>query len=248
MSAHLTGKRGPGDGVVGGADVGLGFVASIFDMDGLLIDSEILWHEAEIEILGALGVPLAAEECRTTKGMFVHEVTEHWYARYPWVGPAPAEVAVTIVDRVIELIYANGRLKAGAVEAIDLCTERGWGLAVASSSEYRLIDAALGHFGLRGRFSVIHSAEEEAYGKPHPAVFLSAAVRLGAPPKQCVVWEDAPAGVVAAKAASMACIAVPEPGEEHHPAFGLADLVVSSLLAVGHASLDSVARGHFGGV
>jgi sugar-phosphatase len=222
------------------------FVASIFDMDGLLIDSEVLWHEAEIEILGALGVPLAAEGCRTTKGMFVHEVTSHWYARYPWSGPKPAEVAVTIVDRVIELIRTKGRLKPGAVEAIDLCAGRGLGLAVASSSEYRLIDAALSHFSLRARFSVIHSAEEEAYGKPHPAVFLSAAVRLGAPPKQCVVWEDAPAGVVAAKAASMACIAVPEPGEGHHPAFGLADLVVDSLLDVDDDAVDSVERARFG--
>ena len=59
-----------------------GFAASIFDMDGLLIDSEILWHEAEIEILGALGVPLAAEGCRGTKGMFVGEVTAYWFERH----------------------------------------------------------------------------------------------------------------------------------------------------------------------
>ena len=79
---------------------------------------------------------------------------------------------------------------------------------------------------------MIHSAEDEQYGKPHPAVFLTAAAKLGAPPRRCLVWEDAPAGVLAAKAASMACIAVPEAGEGHHPAFGLADLVVDSLLEV----------------
>ncbi len=104
-----------------------GFHASIFDMDGLLIDSEVLWHEAEIEILGdRLGVPLDKDGCRTTKGMFVHEVTEHWYGLYPWSdGPSPAEVAVTIVDRVIELILTKGRLKPGAVGAIDLCARAG---------------------------------------------------------------------------------------------------------------------------
>ena len=87
-----------------------GFAASIFDMDGLLIDSEILWHEAEIEILGGLGVPLAADGCRSTKGMFVGEVTAHWYGLHPWPGatPTPDEVAVTIVDRVIDLIVAKG--------------------------------------------------------------------------------------------------------------------------------------------
>jgi len=223
-----------------------GFTASIFDMDGLLIDSEILWHQAEIEILGGLGVPLAVEGCRTTKGMFVDEVTEHWYGLYPWAGPRPHEVAVTIVDRVIDLIVTKGELKPGAVHAIDLCAGRDLALAVASSSQYRLIDAALGHFDLRDRFALIHSAEDEDYGKPHPAVFLTAAAKLGAMPLRCLVWEDAPAGVLAAKAASMACIAVPEHGEGHHPAFGLADLVVDSLLEVDNASLDDVARRHAG--
>jgi sugar-phosphatase len=222
--------------------------ASIFDMDGLLIDSEILWHEAEIEILGGLGVPLAVEGCRTTKGMFVDEVTEHWFRLYPWSGPTPAEVAVTIVDRVIDLILAQGELKPGAVHAIELCAGRGLSLAVASSSQYRLIDVALRHFGLRDRFALVHSAEDEEYGKPHPAVFLTAAAKLGAVPRQCLVWEDAPAGVLAAKAASMACIAVPEHGEGHHPAFGLADLVVDSLLQVDGAALDAVAHHHAGDV
>ena len=156
-----------------------GFSASIFDMDGLLIDSEILWHEAEIEILGGLGVPLAAEGCRSTKGMFVHEVTEHWFRLHPWTGPTPDEVAVTIVDRVIELILSKGVLKPGAEHAIDLCDGRGLALAVASSSQYRLIQAALEHFGLRDRFALVHSAEDEEYGKPHPAVFLTAAAKLG---------------------------------------------------------------------
>jgi HAD superfamily hydrolase (TIGR01509 family) len=219
-----------------------GFHASIFDMDGLLIDSEILWHEAEIDILGGLGVPLSADGCRTTKGMFVNEVARHWFGLYPWEGPTPDEVAVTVVDRVIELILRKGELKPGALHAIDLCAQRGLALAVASSSQYRLIDAALGHFGLRGHFAVIHSAEEEQYGKPHPAVFLSAATRLGAPPKRCLVWEDAPAGVLAAKAASMACIAVPEAAEAGHPAFGLADLVVGSLCDVDDALLTDVER------
>jgi mannitol-1-/sugar-/sorbitol-6-/2-deoxyglucose-6-phosphatase len=223
-----------------------GFGASIFDMDGLLIDSEVLWHEAEIDILGGLGVPISTEGCRTTKGMFVDEVTRHWYGLYPWRdGPGPDEVAVTIVDRVIALVCSKGRLKPGAVSAIDLCARRGLPLALASSSQYRLIDAALDHFGLRDRFDLVHSAEDEEYGKPHPAVFLTAASKLAVEPRRCLVWEDAPAGVLAAKAASMACIAVPEKGEEDHPAFGLADLVVDSLLQVDDAALDEVGSRRF---
>ena len=218
-----------------------GFAASIFDMDGLLIDSEILWHEAEIEILGGLGVPLAVEGCRSTKGMFVDEVTAHWYALHPWPGATPDEVAVSVVDRVIELIVTKGVLKPGARHAIELCRSRGLPLAVASSSQYRLIDTALAHFGLRRHFQLVHSAEDEEWGKPHPAVFLTAAAKLGAAPRRCLVWEDAPAGVLAAKAASMTCIAVPEQGEEHHPAFGLADLVLGSLFDMDEERFDALA-------
>lgn len=99
---------------------------------------------------------------------------------------------------------------------------------------------------VRGRFELVHSAEDEEYGKPHPAVFLTAAAKLGAPARRCLVWEDAPAGVVAAKAATMACIAVPEEGQRDQPAFVLADLVVDSLLQVDGSSLDEVARRHEG--
>jgi beta-phosphoglucomutase-like phosphatase (HAD superfamily) len=222
-----------------------GFAASIFDMDGLLIDSEILWHQAEIEILGDLGVPLAADGCRNTKGMFVGEVTEFWHEQYPWASPSPAEVAVTIVDRVIALVLAKGDLKPGAEHAIAMCVERELPMAVASSSQYRLIVAALDHFGLRQHFALIHSAEDEEYGKPHPAVFLTAASKLGADPRRCLVWEDAPAGVLAAKAASMACVAVPEQGEEGQAAFGLADLVLGSLLEMDEARWDEVVARHF---
>jgi sugar-phosphatase len=153
---------------------------------------------------------------------------------------------VAIVDRVIALLLAKGELKPGAEHAIGLCVARGLPLAVASSSQYRLIEVALEHFDLRKHFALIHSAEDEPYGKPHPAVFLTAATKLGAPPRRCLVWEDAPAGVLAAKAASMACVAVPEHGEEHHPAFGLADSVLGSLLQMDDGEWDVVVRSHFG--
>jgi sugar-phosphatase len=229
------------------APASAGFSASIFDMDGLLLDSEILWHEAEIEILGDLGVPLEVDGCRSTKGMFVDEVTVYWHGLYPWSGPTPGEVAVTIVDRVIALLIEKGELKPGAEHAIGMCAERGLPMAVASSSQYRLIDTALDHFDLRRHFALVHSAEDEDYGKPHPAVFLSAAAKLGAAPRRCLVWEDAPAGVLAAKAASMTCVAVPEQGEEHHPAFGLADVVLGSLLEMDDGIWDALAAGLSGG-
>jgi HAD superfamily hydrolase (TIGR01509 family) len=220
------------------------FGAAIFDMDGLLVDSEPLWHRAEIEILGALGVPLVATACRQTKGMFVREVTRYWFERYPWTGPGPDRVAVAVVDRVLELVVAEGRLQPGARQAVGLCRAHGAATAVASSSEHRLIRRVLDHFHLAGEFDGVRSAEDEAYGKPHPAVFLSAAADLGVAPDRCLVWEDAPAGVLAAKAARMACVAVPEPAERDRPAFAIADAVLGSLEEADDALWDRVAAAH----
>lgn len=208
---------------------GGGFAASIFDMDGLLIDSEPLWQVAEVEILGALGVPLEVGQCRQTKGMFVNEVTAYWHERFPWPAPSPEVVAVQVVDRVCELVVERAVLLPGVHTALELCRRHDLELAVASSSEYRLIHLVLDHFGLADQFSILHSAEEEPYGKPHPGVYLGAAAKLGVDPTRCLAWEDAPAGVLAAKAARMVCVAVPEASERTLPAFGIADAVLGSL-------------------
>jgi sugar-phosphatase len=103
----------------------------------------------------------------------------------------------------------------------------------------------LGHFDLRRRFELVHSAQDEPYGKPHPGVFLSAASRLGAEPSRCLVWEDAPAGVLAAKAARMACVAVPDPAERAEPAMGLADAVLASLAEADDALLERLGAAHW---
>jgi mannitol-1-/sugar-/sorbitol-6-/2-deoxyglucose-6-phosphatase len=217
---------------------GAGFVASVFDMDGLLIDSEPLWQVAEVEILGALGVPIDPHACRLTKGMFVNEVTAYWNERFPWRGPTTDEVAVQVVDRVCELVVERGVLQPGVHQTIELCRRRGLVLAIASSSEYRLIDLVLGHFDLADYFSELHSAEDEPYGKPHPGVYLGAAAKLGVDPTRCLAWEDAGAGVLAAKAARMVCVAVPEPAERPRPAFAIADAVLGSLAEVDDALYD----------
>ncbi len=233
----------------GGAEAGgaqAAFGAAIFDMDGLLVDSEPLWHKAEVEILGSLGVPVAPGDCRRTKGMFVREVARYWYERFPWPTPSPDAVAVAIVDRVIELVGAEGKLQPGVDRAIDLCRDHGLALAVASSSEHRLIDFVLRRFGLDGEFAFAHSAEDERYGKPHPAVFLSAAERLGVAPDRCLVWEDAPAGVLAAKAARMTCVAVPEAAERGDSSFAIADAVLVSLEEADEQLWERLAAGRAG--
>jgi len=122
--------------------------ATLFDMDGLLIDSEVLWHEAEIEIFGGLGVDLDEATDRSTKGLFVAEVVEYWYDRYPWSGPSKSDVVALLLARVGELIETKGRMLPGAERAIALTSARG-PVALASSTPLALIERALDHFGLR---------------------------------------------------------------------------------------------------
>ena len=211
--------------------------ATLFDMDGLLIDSEVLWHEAEIEIFGGLGVDLDESTDRSTKGLFVGEVVDYWYDRYPWSGPSKADVVDQLLSRVGELIEFKGRLLPGAERAIALASARG-PVALASSTPLALIERALDHFGLRDRFASLHSAEFEPYGKPHPGVFLSAAAALGVGPDRCLVLEDSAAGVLAAKAGRMTVVAVPTPSDRKFAVFSLADLLLDSLEDLSEDWLD----------
>jgi sugar-phosphatase len=197
-------------------------------MDGLLLDSEVLWHKAEVEIFGSLGVPLQDAEGRSTKGMYVAEVVKFWYEQFPWQGPSTDEVVDRLLARVGDLVETEGTLLPGATRALDLTGERG-PLALASSTPMALIVRCLKHFGLLERFETIHSAEFEDYGKPHPGVFLSAALSLEIAPPACLVLEDSAAGVLAAKAATMTVIAVPVIEDRARPEFSIADLVLSSL-------------------
>ena len=202
--------------------------AAVFDMDGLLVDSEVLWHQAELEILVPLGATIDPDATRSTKGMFVHEVVEHHHRLSGWAAPDVAIVAELILDRVGELVEERGELLPGAERALAMCGALG-PLALASSTPYELIHRTLAHFGLDAAFDVVHSAEDEPLGKPDPGVFLTAARRLGVPPERCLAFEDSPAGVRAAVAATMGCVAVPAHEERADPAFALASLVLGSL-------------------
>ncbi len=203
--------------------------AAIFDMDGLLIDSEPLWQEAEISVFGSVGVTLTRELCRETMGVRLDGVVRHWYAKHPWVGESLESVEARIIEEISRLIVRRGKPMPGATETIDMLSAAGYELAVASSSPMQLIRTALETFGLIDAFSVLHSAEAEEEGKPHPAVYLSAMSRLGIDPGNCIALEDSVLGVRAAKRAGAWVIAVPDPVDAGKPAFAEADVVLSSL-------------------
>jgi len=228
--------------------------AVVFDMDGLLVDSEPLWQEAEIEIFGALGLHLDRAACLRTRGRKIDEVVAHWYAEAPWSGPSPAAVRDAIVGRVAALVRDRGRAKPGVDHALDFFAARQLPLAVASSSPYAVIDAVLERLDAGRRFAALHSGEEERFGKPHPAIFLGAARKLGVAPTRCLAFEDSPAGVAAARAAGMRCVAVPDPGAgggsvaapERARLAAAADVLIPSLLEVDRALWRRVAGANRG--
>ena len=203
--------------------------AAIFDFDGLLVDSEPLWRRTEVETLGAIGVGITEAECEATTGLRIDEVVAHWHRLRPWAEPPPAVIVDRIVDAMVHGLRESPAVKPGVPHAVELCRRAGLRLAVASSSPSRLLDAGLEGLGLRSLFEHVISAEHERFGKPHPAVFLRTADTLGVEPTECVVFEDSFNGCLAAKAARMRCIAVPERDD---PRFVIADVVLPSLAAL----------------
>jgi len=218
---------------IGGArEAPLDSVAAIFDLDGLLVDSEPLWVRAEREVFAGVGLGLTDQDCARTTGLRIDEVTAWWFARRPWTGAGPAELAARIVTRVAELMATEGRALPGAQQAVAMLAAAGVPLALASSSSHRLIDAALDRLDLGAAFPVRCSAQDEARGKPDPAVYLRAAAALSLPPAACVALEDSPSGLAAALAAGMRCIAVPDPARRAEPCWGDALCVLDSLEAL----------------
>ena len=203
--------------------------AVIFDLDGVLIDSEPFWQAAEMACFAEVGLRVEEPETRQTMGLRLEEAIEYWYVRRPWPDgddPDHSALAGRILDRVEEMILTRGEPLPGAVDVVASSEKLGLRLAVASSSKDRIIAAALRRLGLTDRFEVVRSAEHEDYGKPHPAVFLRAAADLGVEPTRCLVVEDSFNGMVAALAARMRCVVVPEVPSAR---FAAADRVLASL-------------------
>jgi sugar-phosphatase len=201
----------------------------IFDLDGLLIDSEPIWRQAEIEIFGHLGLELTDDDVRETMGLRIDEAVRHWWERFPWAAPAPAEVAARITARVAELVAAEGRPMPGALEAVSLCVRALIPVAVCSGSSEVVMVAALRRLGLESDIAAWHSAEFEAYGKPHPGAYLTTAAKLGLDPLDCLAVEDSFNGAIAAKAARMRVVVVPEPATRASPRWGFCDACIDSL-------------------
>ena len=209
--------------------------AVIFDMDGLLVDSEPWWRVAEGNVFGRLSQCPTEEDFERMMGNRVQEVIRQWHERYPWENFSEETTMSEIITEVSGLVTGNAQLLPGVKETLQFFAERNLPIALASSSPLQLIRLLMTHYGIYDAFSVVCSAEHESHGKPHPAVFLSAARHLGVDPTRCLVFEDSFNGLIAAKAARMKCVVVPMASHFEQTRFDCADLKLKSLLEFSEA-------------
>lgn len=206
--------------------------AVIYDMDGVLTDSEPLWKIAMEEGFASVGCNLTRADFQKTVGLRIDEVILYWYNVAPWAEVSPQEVEVRIITRLIELLKERAQPLTGVIESLKYFSAQDKKIGLATSSYDVLINTILDTLGIHSYFDAVHSAEHEEYGKPHPAVYLTAARQLDVAPQRCLVVEDSLNGIIAAKAARMTVICVPEKTHTPEPKLMVADAQFDDLLEV----------------
>jgi HAD superfamily hydrolase (TIGR01509 family) len=202
--------------------------AVVFDMDGVLIDSEPVWERVRRGFVAARGGRWPEDAQDRMMGMSTAEWSAYISKDFG-VRLAPAQVAEQVIAAMAAEYQAHLPLLPGAVDAVRELSAR-WPLAIASSAPRSLIEVVLDASGLRAAFAAAVSSEEVARGKPAPDVYLEATARLGVQPVACAAVEDSSNGLRSAAAAGLAVIAVPRP--EYPPAAEALDharLVLDSL-------------------
>ncbi len=203
--------------------------SAIFDMDGLLIDSEPLWYETALEVFQPLGIHLTPELYASSIGLRTKEFVDNWFSRYQIDTSIAPKTVEQINELVVEKIRLKGEAMPGVLSVLDQFRNRGLSIGLATSSPMRLINVVVDKLGINDFFSAFNSAEHLVHGKPHPQVYLDCASALGTPPVNCVCFEDSFYGMIAAKAARMSCVVVPLHSVRQEMRFQAADLVLPSL-------------------
>jgi HAD superfamily hydrolase (TIGR01509 family) len=213
--------------------------AVVFDLDGVLIDSEPVWEQVRRQVVAENGGHWAPDAQQRLMGMSTAE-----WARYLsedlGVGLPPEKVAATVIDRMAERYRERLPLMPGAVEAVRALAAR-WPLGLASSSPPSLIAAVLDAAGLRGCFAATMSTEQVGRGKPAPDIYLAVAAALGQRPQVCAAVEDSSNGLLSAAAAGLQVIAIPRPGYPPSPdALGAVRLVLTKLAELTPATVAAL--------
>ncbi|RBQ11478.1 hexitol phosphatase HxpB [Pedobacter miscanthi] len=205
------------------------FQAAIFDMDGLLIDSEPFWRTAEKEVFGSLGIEVTEELSIKTSRMTTREVTAHWFSHKPWAQKSLEDVEQTVIQKVGELIGNNGVMMPGSIALLHYFKQSGYKIGLATNSPQCLIPIVLRKLQIEHCFDITVSSDFVDKGKPSPDIYIKAASELSTPPSRCIVFEDSARGIQAALAAGMSVVAVPEKGNFHDSRFNIADIKIRQL-------------------
>jgi len=203
--------------------------AIILDMDGILIDSERHWQLTERSIFAELGIHLSDDLLVQTRGLRTEEMVAHWFAHFPQLETDTLTLIEQYDQRMVATMKQEVELMEGAGEIIYMFREMGLPVALATCSSQDHIDAVMEKHKLREQFDLLVSAAKEMPGKPHPEVFLRTASMLKVDPTRCLVFEDSFFGLIAAKAARMKVVVMPDPTEFDQERFGAADLKIRSL-------------------
>lgn len=203
--------------------------AAIFDMDGLLIDSEPMWTEAAREVMQKVNFEITEALKLQTTGLSIKLFLDYCHQIQPWNTPSFEELESAILEKAHHTILANAEAMPGAIALVKELKSQGLKLAVASASHMELIEGVLRRLEIIDYFDTWHSGELEEFTKPHPAVYLTTATKLGVLPEECVAFEDSHAGLRAAHAAGMVTISVPAMEVFDDPKFNMAHYKINSL-------------------
>jgi sugar-phosphatase len=215
----------------------------IFDMDGLLVDSEPYWQEAGIEYLKEFGVTLTLDQYYVTTGLRTKEWLEYWFEHFGIDMKHAKDAGPQIESIAVEKIRESASQMPGVVEVLSLFERKGFTIGLATSSSHRLIDVIIDKLDIRGFFKAFSSAEHLQYSKPHPEVYLNCASKLGSAATDCICFEDSFNGMISAKAARMKCVVVPEPTFYDQSKWAAADLKISSLIHFKEKELELLVNG-----
>ncbi len=198
-------------------------------MDGVIIDSEPFWEEAEIEIFNKYGVPMTLEMCQDMKGRKIDEVVQLMHDKFQFTSIDIKSLTAEIISKMQDLISERGKTMSGLIDLLEYLTEKKYKIALASSSKMELITTVTQKLKIEKYFEVLHSAEHEPAGKPEPYVYLSTAKSLGIAPEKCIAIEDSYLGLQSAKNAGMKTIAIPEKNIFNNEKFNIADYKIKNL-------------------
>ena len=209
-------------------------------MDGLLIDSETLWQEAANEIFNKKGIYLSQDQYETSTGLRTAEFLNYWFTFFKLDKKEIPTLEIEIVHAVIEKVKTKGIILPGVDYIFNFFKKRNFKMGLASSSPLSLINEVVDVLGIKNNLNAISSAQDLAYGKPHPQVFLDCAKELHSNPEECICFEDSLNGLIAAKAAKMKCVVVPVSHQSHLNKWCIADLQLKSLKEFNQNHLEAL--------